>query len=714
MRAKEKTEAKTRRCCYAMLWIILVLVTFNTGYAEVSSNLHRQETVGKKSRRVEEAWWENDEGTRVFAEDLGWASVRYEYNKKPRCIRESYYDLDGNLCVIRDGYAVVQQKWDGNGRLLWRAYFDEKENPVIGPEGYHKRENKYDHLKLDSTINYGTDGELLRSDSLWAVLQYTYNSKRQCLKAEYFNADRLPMNGPGGFAVMERAYVKTEMSSDYFYDEKGNMVYNSARGYAGYLQTYEDNRLARVEYFGADGKLMMYKGRYAYIENEYEKSRKNPARVHYFDQEGNPAIQPGGWASVGYTYDAKGRADTVTYYNESDERTTTSEGISKIQRTYAKTGDISREAYYDIDDRLMLHPEKGYAIVTRRIQSKGIYRYEEYFDEEKNPMNLQGGYHGISYKWKKGRKISETFIDFDRKPVNGIDGYATVMYEYDEDGNNIAREYLNAEGEPVDGGKGYYRCEITYYHEKPRSYQYYGVDGTATNGPEGVHELQYKYDEHSAVAEISCFGNEGEAVLCKNGWHRYAQRRDDAGRVVEKSYFDTEGYLVVGQDGWAGQTTAYNDRGKVLMRSTYGIDGNPAPAGDTYATVFYQYNEETGILEAVFYFDGQGQSVRCENGYNGVWYLRNDQGTVIGERYVDENTEIMMIEKGYAGTDYEYNEEGRVAKITYVNLAGQPVEIGIGYCAVEMDYDENGKVVMQHFMNLRGEEVYARDVTENR
>ncbi len=678
--------------------------------AEVSANLHRREIIGKKSHRVEEEWWEDANGNRVMADDLGWASKTYKYNKKPRCTEELAFDLNGELCVTKDGYAIVRQKWDGNGRLMSRAYYDARENPVIGPEGYHKEENRYDHLKLDRTTHYGIDGELIRSDTVWALLQYQYNKIRKCTRAEYLDADMNPMAGPGGFAVMERTYHNDVMSSEYFYDEKGQLVMNAARGYAGFLQTYEKNKLRKAEYFGSDGNLMMYKGQYAYCAYEYPNRGMEPSRISYYDTEGKLAVQPGGWAAAEYTYDVKKRPKKVTYYNRDNERTMTSDGYCSIFRVYATTGDITREAYYDINDQPVIPPGKGYAAVERTIQSPGRVRDEVYYDTDMNPMVLEDGYHGIAYTWENKQMTAKTYMGLDRKPVNCKEGYAIIRLEYDEDGKNTARIYLNADGEPVDGGKGYTRCEIGYYHEKASRYRYYGIDGNAAVGPEGVFELRYTYDRFSEVSAITCFSEDGSAAVCTDGWHRFSQIRNGEGRITDKAYFGTDGSYTAGKDGWARQTTEYNSKGQVSSRTIYGTDGRPGGVADDCATFRYEYSADNGTLEYIRYYDGKDMPAANGKGYYGVRYIRNEAGTVTGERYLDKSSRPMMIPKGYAGMDYAYNEKGKVSRMTYVDLNDRPVLIGIGYCAVEMDYDEAGTVIRQRFLDSGDRVIYTRDL----
>ena len=159
--------------------------------AEISANLRVQETRTKikynGSRvRMDTSTFLDLDGQPAMAEDLGYATVRSIYNRKPRVIRMEYLDLNDALVCNRDGYAIVTQSWDGVGRMLSRAYWDENEQPVLGPEGYHSIRYVYDHLLLIREEHYGTDGLPLRSDTLYAMKRNTYEKKRAVL-VEYLD-----------------------------------------------------------------------------------------------------------------------------------------------------------------------------------------------------------------------------------------------------------------------------------------------------------------------------------------------------------------------------------------------------------------------------------------------------------------------------------------------------------------------------------------------
>ncbi len=406
-----------------LIWSVAALslcVFLSSARAEISSNLKTVEVKGKKSHRVEELWFEDAEGNRCFADDLGYASAKYKYNGKPRCTLEEYFDLEGNLCVTRDGYAVVKQTWDHNGRLLTRSYYDTEDQLVLGPEGYATKRNVYDHTKQSKLVYYGPDGEYLRSDTICAVTKYSYDSLRQLTGIECLNADLQPMNNADGYATMVRTYRKNEMTSEYFYNAEGGLVYNESRGYAGFLRTYipTTGMTEKIEYFGADGGLMMYKDRYAVVNYEYKGKSYDPSRVIYTDVEGNPVIQRGGYAAADYAYDGRGRATEIVFLDENLEKVITSAGYAEIHRLYTSKNKVWYESYHDLNGQTMTLESKGYARVERKYSSSGNLKQEYYYDETGTRVEVEDGYCGVLYTWKNGRMLTESYVNENGKLTN--------------------------------------------------------------------------------------------------------------------------------------------------------------------------------------------------------------------------------------------------------------------------------------------------------
>lgn len=746
---------------------LLFLCTFcGIASAEISTNLQRKEIKGKKSHRVEEVWFEDQDGNRCFADDLGYAYATYKYNQKPRCILEQYFDLEGNLCVTRDGYAIVKQKWDHNGRLLTRDYYDAQENPVLGPEGYYQKKNVYDHLKLAKLVYYGTDGEYLRSDKLCAVTQYSYDEVRHLTGIECLNADLQPMNNAEGYAKLVRTYRSNELKSEYFYDASGKMVYNEERGYAGFLRTYAPTggRVEKLEYFGADGNLMMYKGQYASLSYKYStKSKRNPEELYFLDTEGNPATQRGGYAGIRYTYDGRGRATSMIFLDANREKIITSLGYAEIRRLYTTKNKIWYESYHDLNGSPMVVESKGYAKVERTIGSSGNTLSEYYYDEVGDRITVADGYCGVRYLWEDGKKTEDQYLSESGKLTNNVKGYARVVYTYDGSGRNTAQEYLDKEGNSVDSEHGYARCEMSYLSDRPSSYRYYHRDGTPGEGPEGVFETRVSYQVDGEAEEVTCYNAQGERTLSAEGWFRKLNLYDDDGRnngvvysnvqdtmtattlgyamlvyqftehgqVSVASYFGENGQYTISDKGYAkieyeydedgqrisqmyygpdegrilvsgtaGYRMTYED-GKLKTRTTIGLDGKPAAASDTYPTSEYAYGED-GRISAVRYLDAAGQPMQSKKAVYGTRYKRNKDGKVTREGYMDAAGAPMACKDGYAARDLTYDEEGRVSEEIYLDTKGKKTTAANGSGGRTITYLDDGNIDTVTYLDTKG------------
>ena len=678
-----------KRAVYCALLALSLTLLCAAAHAEISTNLRQQSEKGKSSRRIERVWFEDENGNPAFADDLGYASIHYTYNRKPRCIREEYLDLNGELCNMVEGYAYITQRWDGNGRLLERAYFDKDDQPVLGPEGYHHQVTVYDHKHVASMTHYGTDGQYLVSDTLPAVTRYTYKDGYCVLQCTY-DAQLEPMNNANGYARVERTFKKGKMSSEYFYDRDDRLVYNEARGYAGYLQTYDAGKLRKTEYFGADGHYIMYKGAYAYTENKFDKkSGSLPAMTMFYDTEGNLCTQRSGYAMVAFTYVSGDRPKSIAYYNEVGERTYISAGYSKVVRLYTTGGNVWKEAYYDTEDHLMVLPSKGYAMVERQYNSKGKIKSEKYYDENGDRMLTAQGYANLNYTYQNGKLVEEFYTDLKGKRQTLASGYSAICYEYDGD-NVSARVTLNDRREPVDSVAGYARCEMTYLFNVVGDIRYYHADGTAAAGPEGVFQVSYRYDENGAVTERRCWTEDGQPALSSDGWHYERTDYDENGRKVYTAWYDASNAPVLTTQGCAAEALVYNQTGELISCITLGVNAEPINSIAGYAAVEYTYTE-TGRKASVAYYAADGNLTPGEKGYAGAAYTYTEDGRVASMTTLGLRGTAEPAGNTYATVCYTYDESGRVRSQRYLDAKGQPVACNAGY--VKVVYQRTGSLV---------------------
>lgn len=124
-------------------------------------------------------WYPNDEHGYIYTDvdgnpvlgSAGFHEVRNEQDEHGNTIRESYYDVDGNLvCEKWDGYAVAEREYvyftDEFGtyaRLKAFRVFDENGEPTFCGDGYHELRREYDEEgRLVWECEYDTQGNVLK------------------------------------------------------------------------------------------------------------------------------------------------------------------------------------------------------------------------------------------------------------------------------------------------------------------------------------------------------------------------------------------------------------------------------------------------------------------------------------------------------------------------------------------------------------------------
>ena len=93
-----------------------------------------------------------------------------------------------------------------------------------------------------------------------------------------------------------------------------------------------------------------------------------------------------------------------------------------------------------------------------------------------------------------------------------------------------------------------------------------------------------------------------------------------------------------------------------------------------------------GLNCAITYLDENRQPVICTSGYAVKTYLRDSEGTVIGERYFDTEGKPVKSSLGQYGELYQRDEQGRISQITYLGADGNPTPTNAGYTVMKRTY----------------------------
>ena len=109
---------------------------------------------------------------------------------------------------------------------------------------------------------------------------------------------------------------------------------------------------------------------------------------------------------------------------------------------------VEYATYVDNEGNVVIPADKGYATVRYTYGTANMVLKEEYLDENGELVNGTGGYAYIKRKYRE-KKLQETgYYDVDGKLVMGPEGYALQVLNY-EGNHHISTWCYDPDGNPV-------------------------------------------------------------------------------------------------------------------------------------------------------------------------------------------------------------------------------------------------------------------------
>ncbi len=371
-----------------------------------------------------------------------------------------------------------------------------------------------------------------------------------------------------------------------------------------------------------------------------------------------------------YTYDSKGRATRVEYFDRDGHRSGTRSGIFAFEYDYDKYGNKAATRYYDQNGDLM-QTVRGYAEVRKTYDSLKHVIEVSYFGSDGEPISIKKGYSSLVRKvdvW--GKVLAVKYFGEDGNPVMTRLGYSELRREYDDNGKITIERYYDEDGE---------RCAVK----------------------QGYSGRRYEYDSNGYRTLIEYLDVNDRPVLIKKGYAQIHREYDENGKVTVLYYADTQGHMITLEDGdsdnyYTSATREYDEYGNCIVTRYFGKDTS---AG--YVEVRREFDAKNRVVyEGKFNSDGEG--IVLKNKYSAHRMEYDDNDRMISESFYGTDGEKMLLKSGYHKRCFEYDEHGNRTAIRYYGLEDEPVLYKKKYHALERDYDENGKVVDERKYDLEG------------
>ncbi len=531
-----------------------------------------------------------------------------EYNGTGLPVREAYYETDGRLHYMREGYACVRKEYDRVGLPVSIRYEDGEGNGVITSIGYAEIHYEYDTVRGNKTREtyydeagrrmrlwsgassvswtynrnscpieqrfFDTQDEPVTLSDGYSIIRREYNNQNALLEEAYFDTEGHPVLCAQGFAKVHKEYdEKNRLIQERYYDTEEKPVY-IASGCAGIDRTYDENdNMIEQRLCDEEGELINGTDRYAALVREYDSLRRVTAE-RYEDRNGNPAVLARGYHSFTREYDDSGNITWQWFFDADGAKVVLTDGYAGIHQIYNDKKQIIREEYYGEDGNLILLP-KGYAAVEREYDQAGNMTVQRFYDLEDKPVIITDGY------WKQVRdfnerrqSIHEEYYDTRNQPADLPQNWSIVEKEYNEAGDEVVTRFLDASGDPVLRTEGYSEISRTYNerHQIVRE-EYNGTDGNLILMPKGYAATEREYDPVGNMTVQRFYDLEDKPVMITDGYWKQVREFNERRQVVREEYYDTRGRLTMTEAGYAIVEREYDRNGVASEPVYYDADG---------------------------------------------------------------------------------------------------------------------------------------------
>ncbi len=149
-----------------------------------------------------------------------------DYDKWGNMIYVASCDGKGNLIMNpQSGWSCMRMEYDNKGNLLWTSFFNEKDKPMLGKDGYHKVVNTYTISNNTESIAYFDAEEKPMLVNGYHKEIHKYNEKDLCIEQACLGKTGKPVNCAAGFYKVVFTYNEDDSFKDRkYYSASGSLL----------------------------------------------------------------------------------------------------------------------------------------------------------------------------------------------------------------------------------------------------------------------------------------------------------------------------------------------------------------------------------------------------------------------------------------------------------------------------------------------------------
>lgn len=503
--------------------------------------------------------------------------------------------LTTNLAIYRtQGVNRVRRTWNDKRQLTSLTTYDMQGKPVPRAEGYTTVAYKYDSNGYCIAESYlDANGKPFETDAGYAAIQRICSETGLVLWQSYLNRAALPVLIEGRISTRFEYDLFGRLTRESYYDMDGNPMNRTDTGYAAYIVAYNiAGKVIRERYQDVKGELVFAPVGFAECLREYD-DRQNMVCEKFVGTADHPRSVENGYDEIRREYNDDNRAICMRYYL--NDRPVMVNGVAITALGYDDKGNVTDEAYFDVDGQPVLHKVYGYHRVKRTYHDETHLSSEAWFNVDDQPMGL-------------GESFASYDCDYDEN-MNQV----TVRI-YDADGNRIADIHR----------------EFNALNQAFRIW--YSIDDVPIS-LDGIGIIERGYDEAGNIAEEAFFDEKGRPILHPvYHYHRVKKTYLDATHVTSEAWFDLEDQPMTAGDSFVRYECEYDGNLNPIAVRTFGADGNKIARYEGYDELIRDYDDRNRPIRMRYLLNGKPVAI---NGAAVIEWSYDEVGNIIREDRLD-------------------------------------------------------------------------------
>jgi YD repeat-containing protein len=444
---------------------------------------------------------------------------------------------------------------------------------------------------------------------------------------------------------------------------------------------------------------------------EYDEAGREIRRTS-LNAHGKPMVDAAGNASMEARYDQNGNVIEENAFDAKGEPTLLKAGFYRRTSVYDKWGRLTEQRFFNLSGEPAVDIQQtGAHHVLWEYDDGGNMKSIKLYDTADRPIVAGGGLFEFPAHERQATFDSQNrleavaFLDQDKKPLSGSEGWQSYRIEYDERGFVSAASFFDGQGHPISQKTaGFHRWwRLNDEFGQPIEERFFDTEGKpVTTLDEGYHIRKNEYDKAGNLTVQAYFNVEGKPTVDKNyGVHRVAITFDRFRHPTFTQYFNVTGNPTNNNQGFHREESNYDDYGAPISTVWYDKDGWPTNGPDGINRVSYEYDSR-GLLTRIIRRDTNQQPVTDKNGISETLYDYNGKRQQTKWQFFGLGRKPAEDEEGDHLILMEFDESGRETKITRLRADGSPNwDRELGIATRKQTWDKENRWIEQSYYDTK-------------